>query len=103
MDDNDPLWVEYRHRHIADVVPDLKNRFLNFAEENGVMNRKERDAKKMDVETVQKIMAGLPEYQQKMNYYSLHIKMTKKLMKRFKSQNLKVVGGFEQVSVYVYK
>eukprot|EP01116_Phalansterium_solitarium_P008929 TRINITY_DN228_c0_g1_i1.p1 TRINITY_DN228_c0_g1~~TRINITY_DN228_c0_g1_i1.p1 ORF type:complete len:622 (-),score=229.14 TRINITY_DN228_c0_g1_i1:152-2017(-) len=93
--ENDPLWSTVRHMHVADLLNWLLDGFNEFVKENkatkltskgGVSNLREMgDA-----------MKAMPQFQEMLNKYSLHINMAGEAMNKFNELQLERIAGLEQ-------
>jgi len=45
LSDEDPLWVQYRHNHIGEVIPDVTTKFKEFKKKKEKEEEKEKEKK----------------------------------------------------------
>lgn len=88
------MWTQYRHKHIAEASPELKQSLKDFLNKNATFNTKE--LRNMEAENISQMISKLPQYQEKINLYSVHIYLQKRLMKIFKEQQLRSIALLEQ-------
>eukprot|EP01006_Ploeotia_vitrea_P012475 TRINITY_DN33038_c0_g1_i1.p1 TRINITY_DN33038_c0_g1~~TRINITY_DN33038_c0_g1_i1.p1 ORF type:complete len:608 (+),score=59.93 TRINITY_DN33038_c0_g1_i1:17-1840(+) len=93
LDENDPLWCEYRHGHIADVSKEVSTNFNNFLSSNKVSQAK---GKGMDTKGLAEAVRAMPQYQDKISKFSLHIRVSDDLMNLYREQNLHHIALTEQ-------
>lgn len=103
LDEKDDLWVEYRHSHISDMIPALKNAFQKFMSENsaGALQKKKRpsDDESSSAPTTAELAAAvraLPQYNERISRFSLHFDITQKCTEQFKKRQLVKVAGLAQ-------
>jgi syntaxin-binding protein 1 len=92
--EKDKLWTENRHRHMKDTIGKLEGEFRRFLAENPHFTNTEGDA--TSVSAIKDMLAGLPQFQELKEAYSLHLTMAQECMNLFKDQNLLEVGLVEQ-------
>lgn len=96
LDENDPIWISYRHRHIAEARPELNKELKAFLEENRDIREVSERGKQKDARSISNIIHKLPQYQESFNRYSLHVGMMRDVMNIFNEQNLKDIALWEQ-------
>lgn len=101
LDENDDIWVKYRHKHIAEAQQELGRAFNAFVEQNkeiSSLTRKDgkNKAKTTDTKQISAMIHKLPQYQDTLSKYSLHLGMMRELMNRFKQQRLDRLALWEQ-------
>ncbi|XP_065432503.1 syntaxin-binding protein 2-like isoform X3 [Chrysemys picta bellii] len=78
LDENDELWVQLRHLHIADVSKKVTELLRTFCES------KRLTTDEADIEDQSQILKKLPEYQRELNKYSTHLNLAEHCMRHFK-------------------
>lgn len=96
IEEKDPLWIQYRHKHMKDTLDGLNNEFQKYTKQNDFYNRGQ-DEGPGSLHTLRKMMAGLPEYQEQKEQYALHLSMLQDAMKLFVDRNLSELAMLEQV------
>ncbi|XP_053868863.1 syntaxin-binding protein 2-like isoform X5 [Malaclemys terrapin pileata] len=78
LDDDDELWVQLRHLHIADVSKKVTELLRTFCES------KRLTTDEANIEDLSQILKKLPEYQRELNKYSTHLNLAEHCMRHFK-------------------
>ncbi|KAM3424459.1 hypothetical protein BST61_g6463 [Cercospora zeina] len=95
ISEKDKIWAENRHRHMVHVIGKLESDFKTFLKNNANFTNKEAEG--VHLNTIKDMMAGLPEFTQMKEAYSLHLGMANESMTRFQKQNLPDVASVEQI------
>ena len=97
LDDNDSLWVQYRHTFIAEVTTGLVDQLNRFMSENkaAVASTGMKEGKP-DLQQLKETLHALPEFQQAKAKFSTHINLAQECMKIFNKKRLMDVGNVEQ-------
>ncbi|RAL13026.1 Sec1 family protein [Aspergillus homomorphus CBS 101889] len=93
INEQDNVWVEYRHMHMKDVLGKLGEDFAKFRAANPQFAE---DNDKANVNTIKDMLAGLTEFQQGRDAYTLHLNMAQECMKYFQDHKLLEVSSVEQ-------
>ncbi|OJJ50823.1 hypothetical protein ASPZODRAFT_106723 [Penicilliopsis zonata CBS 506.65] len=91
--DHDKVWVDYRHMHMKDVLGKLGEDFAKFRAANAQFAD---DDKQVDVDRIQGMLAGLADFQEGKNIYTLHLNMAQECMNYFQDRKLLEVSLVEQ-------
>ncbi|CAL5870552.1 uncharacterized protein PFLUO_LOCUS4791 [Penicillium psychrofluorescens] len=91
--ENDKVWVDYRHVHMKDVVERLGDDFHRFRRAHPQFAEDQNSA---NVDTIKDMLAGLTEFQEGKNAYTLHLNMADECMKLFQDRKLLEVSSIEQ-------
>ena len=94
LHDGDKIWVDNRHRHMKDTLDKLVTDFHKFIEANAHFAKE--SGSKTIINTLQDMLAGLPQFMTQKEAYSLHIDMAQKCMTAFKHQKLFDLFSLEQ-------
>lgn len=100
ISDKDKIWVEYRHRHMKDTIEKLISDFQQFIADNPHFTKQDAaNAGGMNgLNAIKDMMAGLPQFQQTKEAYSLNISMAQDCMSVFQKHKLPDLASVEQVS-----
>ncbi|KAG8767035.1 vacuolar sorting protein VPS33/slp1 [Ceratobasidium sp. 428] len=91
LGETDQIWTATRHMHLLAVNEQLKNDFNKFLEENAVFRGGDQS-----LNGVKDMLAGLPQYQETWEKFSLHLNMAGECNKIFDQNNLSAVADVEQ-------
>lgn len=69
---NDQLWTQLRHKHIADTVSTVTEGFQTIAAKNKSLKIRQKDGK-VTAKDLSEAMKAMPEYREKMEKYQTHI------------------------------
>jgi syntaxin-binding protein 1 len=94
ISEKDKIWVENRHRHMKDTIEKLMGDFNKFIDENPHFTNSEGDATSLNA--IKDMLAGLPQFQEKKEEYSLHLTMAQECMDKFQKQKLPDIASVEQ-------
>lgn len=94
ISEKDKIWVEHRHRHVQDTSEKLIDEFKKFVKDNPQFTNASGDATSLNA--IKEMMAGLPQFQEAKEAFTLHLTMAKECMDLFRHQNLSDIGLMEQ-------
>ncbi|POS79305.1 Sec1 family protein [Diaporthe helianthi] len=93
LQEKDKVWVENRHRHMKDTIDKLMSDFQKFLDANPQFNEGEQKA---NLNTIKDMLAGLPQFQEMKEAYSLHLSMAQESMNMFQNHKLPDIASVEQ-------
>jgi syntaxin-binding protein 1 len=94
LNDNDKLWVGHRHMHMKDLLVELSESFKKFQAKNPQFA--DNNGQPVSVNTIKDMLAGLPEFQEGKEAFSLHIDMAEKCANLFQERKLLDLTSVEQ-------
>ncbi|KAL6904096.1 Sec1-like protein [Trichoderma evansii] len=92
--EKDKIWVENRHRHMKDTIDKLMGDFQKFLDQNPHFTKENADTTSLSA--IRDMMAGLPQFQEMKQAYSLHLTMAQECMNIFQHQKLSDTASVEQ-------
>lgn len=93
LSEEDPLWVEFRHRHIADVMTSVTKRFNEFRTKNAMAKL---DTKNASLKDMIAAMRDQPQYQALIRQFFKHMSIAEQCMTCFEREQLQAVSELEQ-------
>ncbi|KAK2766750.1 vacuolar sorting protein VPS33/slp1 [Arachnomyces sp. PD_36] len=93
ISEKDRIWVENRHLHMKDLLGKLGDEFNKFRADNPHFAESDASA---NVNTIKHMLAGLSEFQEGKNSYTLHLNMAQECMKIFQNHKLIDISAVEQ-------
>ncbi|XP_049350846.1 protein transport Sec1a-like isoform X2 [Solanum verrucosum] len=100
LEDQDPVWLELRHTHIADASERLHDRFTNFVSKNKAAQMEQRDGSELSTRDLQKMVQALPQYNEQKERLSTHVEIAGELNKIIRDTGLRELGQLEQDLVF---
>ncbi len=94
LQDKDKVWVDNRHRHMKDTIDKLMGDFQKFLDQNPHFTNENSDTTSLNA--IKDMLAGLPQFQEMKDAYSLHLTMAQECMNAFQSRKLPDVASVEQ-------
>jgi hypothetical protein len=100
LSEDDQLWSEFRHEHIANVLKNVTKQFVDFKNENKMaqLQMSGGDDSKASVSDMVAAMKQMPQYKAMINKYHKHLSIAAECMEVFKKNTytLKALGELEQ-------
>ncbi|KAF2275554.1 syntaxin-binding protein-like protein 2 [Westerdykella ornata] len=98
ISEKDRIWVENRHRHMKDTIDKLMGDFQRFIAENPHFTKQDsQNAAGMNgLNAIKDMIAGLPQFQEMKEAYSLHLTMAQECMNIFQRNKLPDLASVEQ-------
>uniref|UniRef100_A0A7S0UQ57 Uncharacterized protein n=2 Tax=Polytomella parva TaxID=51329 RepID=A0A7S0UQ57_9CHLO len=97
LDERDALWVDLRHKFIADVYTSLARRFKEFQSKNKAAklsgNLKSKD---MSAVNIRSLIQALPQYREVIANLSAHVQLSNDLRAVTSERDLSDLGELEQ-------
>merc|ERR1712227_164843 len=90
LDDNDSMWVEYRHRHIADCMRAIPEGFKSFAKE-----KRHKTSEGATIKDLSKMMQAMPQYQKEIQMYLNHMHIVEDCQRQY-AKNVEKLCKVEQ-------
>ncbi|KAL2141891.1 hypothetical protein VTI28DRAFT_1824 [Corynascus sepedonium] len=94
LGEKDVVWVANRHCHMKDTIDKLMNDFQKFLDQNPHFANKDRN--QTNLNDIKDMMAGLPQFQEMKQAYSLHLSMAQEAMNIFSKYKLADLASVEQ-------
>lgn len=94
LSEKDKIWVENRHRHMKDTIDKLMGDFQKFIAQNPHFTNENSDTTSLNA--IRDMLAGLPQFQEMKEAYSLHLTMAQECMNIFQNHRLPDVALSEQ-------
>jgi syntaxin-binding protein 1 len=98
LSDKDRVWVENRHRHMKDTLQKLGDDFNRFIADNPQFTKQAaQNTQGMNgLNNIKDMIAGLPQFTEMKEVYSLHLDMAQKCMDIFQKNKLPDLASLEQ-------
>jgi syntaxin-binding protein 1 len=96
LSEEDWLWAQFKHMHIATVLGVLPHEFKQFTDRSEIAQHQAKKSRgegnaMMDTGDMSRVVKELPEYRKKYDKYSMHINLTAQLLKIFTGRKLQVL------------
>lgn len=92
--EKDALWVKYRHTHMKDTISGIMDDFQKFLKDHPHFANANADT--TNINTIKTMLAGLPQFQEMKEAYSLHLNMATASMDIFQKHQLSELASLEQ-------
>lgn len=95
ISEKDKIWTANRHRHMKDMIEKLMGDFQRFMQDNPHFTNSTPD-NATSLTAIKDMMAGLPEFQEMKEAYSLHLTMAQECMNQFQARKMPDLASVEQ-------
>ena len=96
LNENDELWVELRHFHIAKVIEVIKERMADIIQNNAGAALHKGSGSDMSITKMAAAVKELPEYRETMTKLSQHVNIAQQCMDAFQKLGLMDISQLEQ-------
>lgn len=96
LNENDEMWVDLRHQHIARVIEVIKERMSDIIQNNAGAQLAKKSGSDMDITSMAAAVKKLPEYTQTMTKLGQHVAIAQQCMDAFSRQGLLNLAQVEQ-------
>jgi syntaxin-binding protein 1 len=94
LQEKDKVWIDNRHRHMKDTIDKLMGDFQKFLDQNPHFTNENSDTTSLNA--IKDMLAGLPQFQEMKEAYSLHLTMAQECMNIFQHNKLPDIASVEQ-------
>ncbi|KAJ9132547.1 Sec1 family superfamily [Pleurostoma richardsiae] len=94
LHERDKVWVDNRHRHMKDTIDKLMADFQKFLDQNPHFANESGETTSLNA--IKDMLAGLPQFQEMKEAYSLHLTMAQECMNVFQKHKLPDIASVEQ-------
>jgi syntaxin-binding protein 1 len=94
INENDKIWVANRHMHMKDLLGKIVDDFNKFRADNPQFA--DDNSGKTSVNDIKDMLAGLPQFQEGKEAFSLHLEMAEKCVNIFQNHKLPDIASVEQ-------
>lgn len=94
LSEKDKIWLDNKHRHMKDTIDKLMGDFQRFLDQNPHFTDENADTTNLN--SIRDMLAGLPEFQEMKEAYSLHLTMAQECMNLFQYNKLPEIASIEQ-------
>jgi len=97
LNDNDEVWVEFRHKHIADVMQTVSKRIMDIMSTNKASKlQNTSENKNMSVAELASALKALPEYRELVSKLNQHMHIANECFSKYNKESLGDLGELEQ-------
>ncbi|CBZ51900.1 hypothetical protein NCLIV_016920 [Neospora caninum Liverpool] len=92
LGEQDELWVRFRHQHIQAVNQEVQEEIKRFIKENATAQIQKQEGQGATLQAIR----SLPQYQEMLAKYWVHVSLTEKSFDQLQERNLMHIGLLEQ-------
>ncbi|ORY04742.1 Sec1-like protein [Basidiobolus meristosporus CBS 931.73] len=96
LNEEDDLWTEIRHKHIATCIEHLITNFKSLVGENKALGGLNSNNQAANLRKLKDMMSSLPQFQELKEKYSVHLSIAQECMAIFDRYKLGDIAGVEQ-------
>eukprot|EP01036_Dinobryon_divergens_P036431 gene36431-47435_t len=96
LNENDELWLEFRHQHIARVISMIKDRMNDVIQHNPGASLQKNSGADLSITDMAAAVKELPEYRETMSKLAQHVQITQKCMDALTRLGLMEISQIEQ-------
>ncbi|KAL4499311.1 hypothetical protein ABPG72_006897 [Tetrahymena utriculariae] len=96
LNEQDDLFKRYRFSHIAEVMSGIGDEFSKFVNSNSTAKMQMGAFEELDFKKMSEIIRSMPQYQELIAKYNMHMKIIEDCWNMFELKDLKMVGELEQ-------
>lgn len=93
---DDPLWKDFRHKHMSQVCSDIREKFQTFKDTNVIARQQAEQAMNQNL---RKAVTDLPKYKQMSKSFNFHFQITNMIVQFHKQMELAKITEIEQCMV----
>ena len=94
--DHDDLWTKYRHSHVKDVSEITAKEVREFSKTHNLARLQRTDGRRNSDADPMDLLRSLPEYQDILSKYTVHIELSKQCYDSIEKLKLMEIGKLEQ-------
>lgn len=100
LNEDDPLWVDFRHMHIKQVMQTLQSELQTYTGHSLYkMKRRGEGDDEVSLEEMQRAVRELPEFQELVSRHTTHLQLTKLCMHKVATRRLLDITMLEQTLI----
>lgn len=102
LEEHDPVWLELRHLHIADVNLQLNQKMNTLRQKNKAAQIRlgSKEGQELSTRDMHRMVKDLPQYRDQIDKLSLHIDIATKVNEKITEYGLSDIGSLEQDLVF---